>query len=130
VVRQIQAEVLVPAEVLDLDSDHLVVQEAGNHQAYPGAGSESWEVDHPVEEKAYRSGDLVVGRHLAEKEGMACHDRPEEVARLAYQMVVEACLIRSGKREKSHDFALPGSPPGNGGGKPPTPAGGCNIGFA
>lgn len=41
-----------------------------------------------------------------------------------------ACLFQRSRGKRMILSVIPGSPPGNGGGKPPAPAGGCSMGFA
>lgn len=103
-VQKNQAEVLAPAEVLDLGLDHLAVQEAEIHQVYREGGIENSEESHLVEGRACHLAGLEAERRSAEKGEMACRDRQEGEARLAYRMAEEACLLISEKQRKTDDI--------------------------
>jgi hypothetical protein len=92
VAHRIQAEDLVPVEVLGLDLVHLVVPEVGSHQGHLEEGSGSWGESHLVEGTAVRSEGSEEERRLVGKEEMAYRDLQVEEGHLAFQTVEVACL--------------------------------------
>lgn len=90
VAPRIQEEEADPFEVLGPDLAHPAVLEVEKRQAPLVVGSGNLVESHPVGEKACHLEDSVVERHLVGKVEMACHDRQEEVDRLASQKEVEA----------------------------------------
>jgi hypothetical protein len=80
----------------DSDLAHLVVLEAGNHQAHQVVESGNLEERLQVEGRACQLEGSEVVLHWVGMEETACHDRPEEEVHLACRMVEEACLLMLG----------------------------------
>jgi hypothetical protein len=92
VVHYIQAEVLVPVAVLDLDLAHPAAQEVESRQTHQEAVSGN-SVESPLEVgKASHLEDSEVGQRSVGKEGKAYHDPLEVEDRLAFRKVEVACL--------------------------------------